>query len=55
MNGVGGLGKALARNGGKPVGGILTSNPSPQVVSEILALGGAGGDPQDRVAQGTRE
>jgi DNA-binding NarL/FixJ family response regulator len=41
MNGVAGMGKAIARNGGKPVG-ILTSNPSPQVVSEILALGGAG-------------
>ncbi len=41
MNGVGGLSRALERNGGKPVG-ILTSNPSSQVVSECLELGGAG-------------
>lgn len=41
MNGITGLSKALERNGGKPVG-ILTSNPSAHVVSEALALGGAG-------------
>lgn len=41
MNGVSGLEKALSRNGGKPAG-ILTSNPSPQVVNEIMTLGGAG-------------
>jgi Response regulator containing a CheY-like receiver domain and an HTH DNA-binding domain len=41
MNGVSGLGKALERNGGKPVG-LLTSNPSAHVVSEVLTLGGAG-------------
>nr|WP_319248830.1 response regulator transcription factor [uncultured Celeribacter sp.] len=41
MNGVSGLGKALEHNGGKPVG-LLTSNPSSHVVSESLALGGAG-------------
>ncbi|ATG46190.1 LuxR C-terminal-related transcriptional regulator [Celeribacter ethanolicus] len=41
MNGVSGLGKALEHNAGKPVG-LLTSNPSSHVVSEILSLGGAG-------------
>ncbi|MHA3980610.1 response regulator transcription factor [Halovulum sp. GXIMD14794] len=41
MNGVAGLGKALEHNKGKPVG-LLTSNPSPNVVSEVLSLGGAG-------------
>ena len=41
MNGVTGLSKALDRNGGKPVG-ILTSNPTAHVVTEALALGGAG-------------
>lgn len=41
MNGVSGLGKALEHNGGKPVG-ILTSNPSQNVVYETLSLGGAG-------------
>jgi len=41
MNGITGLSKALERNGGKPVG-ILTSNPTAHVVSEALALGGAG-------------
>lgn len=41
MNGVAGMGKALDKNGGMPVG-ILTSNPSSQVVSEILSMGGAG-------------
>lgn len=41
MNGVGGLSKAIERNGGNPVG-ILTSNPTAHVVSETLALGGAG-------------
>ncbi|MFC6758884.1 LuxR C-terminal-related transcriptional regulator [Sulfitobacter porphyrae] len=41
MNGVGGLSKAIERNGGNPVG-ILTSNPTAHVVSESLSLGGAG-------------
>ncbi|WP_434286845.1 response regulator transcription factor [Celeribacter sp. SCSIO 80788] len=41
MNGASGLGKALEHNSGKPVG-LLTSNPSSHVVSEILSLGGAG-------------
>lgn len=41
MNGITGLSKAIERNGGKPVG-VLTSNPTPHVVSETLALGGAG-------------
>ncbi|WP_376873565.1 LuxR C-terminal-related transcriptional regulator [Albirhodobacter sp. R86504] len=41
MNGVSGMGKALESNGGQPVG-ILTSNPSSQIVSEILSVGGAG-------------
>jgi DNA-binding NarL/FixJ family response regulator len=41
MNGVSGLGKALERNAGHPVG-ILTSNPSQHVVYETLSLGGAG-------------
>ncbi|WP_318011039.1 response regulator transcription factor [Pseudosulfitobacter pseudonitzschiae] len=41
MNGVAGLAKAIERNGGKPVG-IITSNPTPHVVSETLAMGGAG-------------
>lgn len=41
MKGVSGLGKALEHNGGKPVG-ILTSNPSQNVVYETLSLGGAG-------------
>ncbi len=41
MDGVAGLGKALEHNGGKPVG-ILTSNPPPRVVEEVMALGGAG-------------
>lgn len=41
MNGVSGLGRAIERNGGKPVG-LLTSNPSANVVHEALALGAAG-------------
>lgn len=41
MNGVAGLSKALERNGGKPVG-LLTSSPPAHVVSECLALNGAG-------------
>nr|WP_309504554.1 response regulator transcription factor [uncultured Roseovarius sp.] len=41
MNGIAGLGKAIERNGGKPVG-LLTSNPAANVVQETLALGGAG-------------
>lgn len=41
MNGTAGLSKALDENGGNPVG-LLTSNPPPNVVSECLALGGAG-------------
>ncbi|MFN3526014.1 MAG: LuxR C-terminal-related transcriptional regulator [Paracoccus sp. (in: a-proteobacteria)] len=41
MDGVNGLRKAIEQNGSKPVG-ILTSNPSPQVVEEVMALGGAG-------------
>ncbi|QDY70573.1 response regulator transcription factor [Qingshengfaniella alkalisoli] len=41
MNGLSGLGKAIEHNNGKPVG-ILTSNPAPHIVTEILALGGAG-------------
>ncbi|MBD3624180.1 MAG: response regulator transcription factor [Rhodobacteraceae bacterium] len=41
MNGVAGLGKALEHNQGKPVG-LLTSNPSANVVSEVLSMGGAG-------------
>ncbi len=41
MNGVAGLGKALEKNQGKPVG-LLTSNPSANVVSEVLSMGGAG-------------
>jgi len=41
MNGVTGLGKALEHNQGKPVG-LLTSNPSANVVSEVLSMGGAG-------------
>lgn len=41
MGGVGGLGRALEANAGKPVG-ILTSNPSARVVDEVMSLGGAG-------------
>ncbi|MBE3640624.1 response regulator transcription factor [Mangrovicoccus algicola] len=41
MNGLAGLGRALEHSGGRPVG-ILTSNPAPHVVSEIISLGGAG-------------
>lgn len=41
MEGVTGLGRALAANGGKPVG-ILTSNPASRVVEEVMSLGGAG-------------
>lgn len=41
MNGIAGLSKAIERNGNKPVG-ILTSNPTQHVVSETLAMGGAG-------------
>jgi DNA-binding NarL/FixJ family response regulator len=41
MNGIAGLSKAIERNSNKPVG-ILTSNPTPHVVSEALAMGGAG-------------
>ncbi|AJE48848.1 response regulator transcription factor [Celeribacter indicus] len=41
MNGVSGLKKTLEHNGGRPAG-ILTSAPSPHVVSEILQIGGAG-------------
>lgn len=41
MDGIAGLSKAIDRNGGKPVG-ILTSNPTPHVVSETLSMGGAG-------------
>jgi DNA-binding NarL/FixJ family response regulator len=41
MNGVGGMARALERNGGKPTG-LLTSNPTQQVVSECLSRGGAG-------------
>ena len=41
MDGLSGLTKALEHNGGKPVG-ILTSSPSPRVVEEVMALGGAG-------------
>lgn len=41
MDGLTGLGKALQRNGNKPVG-ILTSNPAARVVDEVMSLGGAG-------------
>ncbi|MBE0455576.1 MAG: response regulator transcription factor [Roseovarius sp.] len=41
MNGLSGLCKALKHNGGKPVG-ILTSSPTPRVIEEVMALGGAG-------------
>ncbi len=41
MNGVTGMEKALAANGGKPTG-ILTSAPSPAVVSQIFQMGGSG-------------
>ncbi|MBK4215893.1 response regulator transcription factor [Paracoccus caeni] len=41
MDGLTGLGKALQRNGKKPVG-ILTSNPASRVVDEVMSLGGAG-------------
>ncbi|WP_343504887.1 response regulator transcription factor [Alloyangia pacifica] len=41
MNGLEGLGRAISRNGGKPVA-LLTSNPPAHLVSEVLAMGGAG-------------
>ncbi|ETX28838.1 response regulator transcription factor [Roseivivax isoporae] len=41
MNGLEGLGKAIARNGSKPVA-LLTSNPPAHLVPEVLAMGGAG-------------
>jgi len=41
MNGVAGLETAIEKNGGRPVG-LLTSDPSAQVVSEILEMGSAG-------------
>lgn len=41
MNGVEGLRRAIAANDGKPVG-ILTSNPSPHNVSQILEAGASG-------------
>ncbi|WP_460274779.1 LuxR C-terminal-related transcriptional regulator [Celeribacter sp. ULVN23_4] len=41
MNGVEGLGKALEKNQGKPTG-LLTSDPTAQVVTEILAMGSSG-------------
>lgn len=41
MEGLSGLGKAIEYNGGKPVG-LLTSNPSSHVVTELLEMGGAG-------------
>lgn len=41
MDGLSGLAKALRHNGGKPVG-ILTSSPSPRVVEDVMAMGGAG-------------
>lgn len=41
MDGLNGLRQALAQNGGKPVG-VLTSAPSPQVVEDIVQMGGAG-------------
>lgn len=41
MNGTAGLRRAMDHSQGKPVA-ILTSNPSPAVVSDILRMGGAG-------------
>lgn len=41
MGGSSGLAKAIALNGGKPVA-ILTGNPSPRKVDELLAEGAAG-------------
>ncbi|MDO6724355.1 MULTISPECIES: response regulator transcription factor [Celeribacter] len=41
MNGVGGLKKALDRNEGRPTA-LLTSDPTAQVISEILQMGGSG-------------
>lgn len=41
MNGISGLCKGLEANGGKPVA-ILTGAPSPRMVEEIMANGGAG-------------
>lgn len=41
MDGLNGLRRAIEHNGGKPVG-VLTSSPSPRVVEEVMALGGAG-------------
>lgn len=41
MDGLSGFRRALAANGGKPVG-ILTANPGPRVVEEVMTHGGAG-------------
>ncbi|MFC5737763.1 response regulator transcription factor [Sinirhodobacter huangdaonensis] len=41
MNGLEGLDRALAANGGKPVA-ILTGNPTAHLVDEVLGRGGAG-------------
>ncbi|MCQ0972256.1 response regulator transcription factor [Paracoccus sp. TK19116] len=41
MDGLSGLRKAIEQNAGQPVG-ILTSNPSAQVVEEAMTLGAAG-------------
>ncbi|WP_306154602.1 response regulator transcription factor [Roseovarius sp. MMSF_3281] len=41
MNGVAGLSQALQKNEGRPTG-LLTSDPSGQVISDILQMGSAG-------------
>lgn len=41
MNGIAGLRKAIRSNGGKPVA-ILTGNPTPRMVEEIMNAGSAG-------------
>lgn len=41
MNGIAGLGRALEKNEGRPTG-LLTSDPSGQVISDILQMGSAG-------------
>jgi len=41
MNGTAGLGQAIEKNEGRPTG-LLTSDPSAQVISEILQMGSSG-------------
>lgn len=41
MDGVGGMGEAIERNGGHPVA-LLTGSPPPHVVADVLRIGGAG-------------